>query len=271
MQIKEKWKNKSGIYCILNKNNNKKYIGSSKNLYNRLMKHRSLLRNNKHENVLLQNTWNKHSEEFFECFILEYVEEALLQEREQFYINSFKSEYNLMKDVIRLVRTKNMNDKQSVTRKKLFSEGILKPNCSKIIKVYNLKGRLLHTFPTIKETYTELKLARTAVQQNLRGVTRKVNDYIFIYNRELTLRDLIFPIKGDNIVVLKTKNSIIYFRSIQRCATYLKVGNESIRLFLTRTKRELFKNKYFIDLIKSCELLETLEADNQQPSNIEIY
>ena len=270
MQIKEKWRNESGIYCILNKSNNKRYVGSSKNIHSRLMKHRSLLRNNKHENKLLQNTWNKHSEESFECFVLEYVEENFLQEREQFYIDSLKSEYNLMRDVIRLVRTKDMNEKQSVTRKRLFSEG-LKPNCSKEIKVYSLKGKLLYTFPTIKEAYTKLNLARTAIQQNLRGETRKVNDYIFIYNREFTLKDLIFPMKGSSIVILKTKDSVVYFRSVQRCATYLKEKPESIRLFLTRTKKELFKNKYFIDLVKSCELLETLEADNQQPSNIEIY
>ena len=123
----------------------------------------------------------------------------------------------------------------------------------------------------IKEAYTKLNLARTAIQQNLRGETRKVNDYIFIYNREFTLKDLIFPMKGSSIVILKTKDSVVYFRSVQRCATYLKEKPESIRLFLTRTKKELFKNKYFIDLVKSCELLETLEADNQQPSNIEIY
>lgn len=35
-QIKLVCNNKSGIYCILNKINNKYYIGSSVNLYNRL-------------------------------------------------------------------------------------------------------------------------------------------------------------------------------------------------------------------------------------------
>lgn len=47
---------KSGIYCLINLSNNKRYIGSSKNIYSRLLKHRSLLRNNKHENSKLQNS-----------------------------------------------------------------------------------------------------------------------------------------------------------------------------------------------------------------------
>lgn len=50
----------SGIYCIENKINNKTYIGSSKNLYQRLLKHFALLRHNKHENAHLQSAWNKY-------------------------------------------------------------------------------------------------------------------------------------------------------------------------------------------------------------------
>lgn len=271
MQIKGSWKDKSGIYCINNNNTNKKYIGSSINIQGRLMKHRSLLRNNKHENILLQNTWNKHSEKSFECYILEYVEKDLLQNREQFYIDNLNSGYNLMKDVIRLGRTKEMNLQQSETRLKLFSDGLLKPNCSKKIDVYNLRGEFLRSFPTIKETYTTLNVARSAITQNLNGQTRSVHDYIFIHDRDLTLKDLIFPTKGKNILILGLEDKNIYFRSINSCASFINENRESISLFLSRTKRELFKNKYKIDLIKSCELLETLEADNQQPSDIEIY
>lgn len=40
----------SGIYCIINIYNNKRYIGSSKCISSRLWKHRSMLRNNKHDN-----------------------------------------------------------------------------------------------------------------------------------------------------------------------------------------------------------------------------
>ena len=39
MIIATELKNKVGIYCILNIVNNKKYIGSSKNIWNRLQKH----------------------------------------------------------------------------------------------------------------------------------------------------------------------------------------------------------------------------------------
>lgn len=71
--IDENLKNKSGIYCILNIQNNKKYIGSSINIWQRLQKHFSLLRNNKHENIILQNSFNKNGEDSFICFVLENI------------------------------------------------------------------------------------------------------------------------------------------------------------------------------------------------------
>lgn len=54
--ITKKNLNNSGIYCIINTSNNKRYIGSSVNLYTRLMKHRALLRHSKHDNRKIQNS-----------------------------------------------------------------------------------------------------------------------------------------------------------------------------------------------------------------------
>lgn len=48
------------IYEIKNITNNKKYIGVTKNLRKRKNTHFSLLRNNKHHNIHLQNAYNKY-------------------------------------------------------------------------------------------------------------------------------------------------------------------------------------------------------------------
>lgn len=56
---------KAGIYCIENTKNKKVYIGSSKNIYQRLLKHFALLKHNKHQNGHLQNAWNKYGEDVF--------------------------------------------------------------------------------------------------------------------------------------------------------------------------------------------------------------
>lgn len=88
---------KSGIYCIKNLITKVSYIGSSKNINLRLKTHLYNLRNNKHPNKYLQNSWNKYKEDNFYIKIIEYTENLL--EREQFYINNIKWNklYNLTK------------------------------------------------------------------------------------------------------------------------------------------------------------------------------
>lgn len=75
----------SGIYYIINKINNTKYIGSSKNIEKRFKQHKMKLRNLKHHSVFLQRSYNKHGLENFEFCIVE--ETYQLFEREQFHIN----------------------------------------------------------------------------------------------------------------------------------------------------------------------------------------
>lgn len=87
---------KSGIYCIENIVNGKKYVGSSINVYKRRNRHFSELKNLKHKNVKLQRSYNKHGKENFNFYVLELVENKnLLIEKEQFFIDKVKPEYNI--------------------------------------------------------------------------------------------------------------------------------------------------------------------------------
>ena len=64
----------SGIYLIINLENNKFYVGSAKNLWQRKLTHYRDLRNNKHKNTYLQNSYNKYGSERFIIVLLEKVE-----------------------------------------------------------------------------------------------------------------------------------------------------------------------------------------------------
>jgi group I intron endonuclease len=52
-----------GIYRIINKINDKFYIGSSDNIERRFSRHLLDLKKNKHDNQHLQNAWNKYGKE----------------------------------------------------------------------------------------------------------------------------------------------------------------------------------------------------------------
>ena len=90
----------TGIYKILNKLTNECYIGQAINIELRLGKHLSSLRNNNHiyytskNKTILQNTWNKYSEENFKFEIIEECSEEMLNEREIYWINYYNCNRN---------------------------------------------------------------------------------------------------------------------------------------------------------------------------------
>ena len=271
MKISQNNNKKVGIYCIHNTVSGKKYIGSSINIGQRLSNHRSQLRGNYHENIYLQNAYNKYGEEVFTTYVVMYCEEKDLLINEQHYITNLNAEYNIAKDVIRGLQSNETKQKHSRTKKQMYQEGKLLPNCSKEIKVYTINGKYLGTYLTIEEVSVKLKLATTSIQRVLKKEAKQMNGFIFLYKEDLKLSHIIFPTKGKNMIVFYKENSEIYFRSYNSCAEYFKVGRESVMYFLLNAKREKFKGKYKMALIKPCELLEQLEVANQQPSDIEIY
>lgn len=78
-----------GIYCITNIVNNKKYIGQSVDVVDRLAHHKSALRNHRHANSYLQYSWDKYGSENFTFEILTTCHEDDLDEQEQRFIRSY--------------------------------------------------------------------------------------------------------------------------------------------------------------------------------------
>jgi len=88
---------KSGIYKIVNITNNKIYVGSSKYLKARKTGHFGQLRRNQHKNIHLQSSYNKHGKDCFRFEILEECSIQNLMDREQYWIDTLKPQYNILK------------------------------------------------------------------------------------------------------------------------------------------------------------------------------
>lgn len=81
------------IYCIINNENNKCYIGQTVDFKRRKITHKRELTQNNHYNSYLQRSWNKYGEDVFEWIVLEDEFETIdeLNEAEQFWISSLST------------------------------------------------------------------------------------------------------------------------------------------------------------------------------------
>lgn len=90
--------NVSSVYCVLNIYTNRRYVGSTTKFSKRKTHHLYDLRNKIHSSKLLQEDYEKYGEDSLKFFILEDVETFNLDElinREQYWIDKYKPEYNV--------------------------------------------------------------------------------------------------------------------------------------------------------------------------------
>lgn len=85
---------KTGVYCILNLVNRKKYIGSaSVGFRSRWETHRSLLKSGRHTNRHLQSSWSKHGPDKFAFLVIKRCAPEECIRWEQILIDKYKAAY----------------------------------------------------------------------------------------------------------------------------------------------------------------------------------
>ena len=199
----------SGIYRIRNLVNNKFYIGSAVNLNKRKSQHFYYLRNNKHHNKPLQNSFNKYKKDNFIFEIMCYCHKEDLILNEQFYIDNYKPHYNICKvagnclgrkiseETLLKMKISHSNrnckhieeTKQKIRLKALElkrqpSNEAREKAIRKIIKPilqYSIEGIFIKEYSSIKEAAISLEIHSTGIIYSAKGKRKTSGGYIWKY------------------------------------------------------------------------------------------
>lgn len=254
-KIEYKLKGKCGIYIFTNLENGKRYIGSSVDIYNRIHEHIHNLNNNKAHNKHFQNAWNKYGEDCFIYSVLEYCSTDQQFEREQYYIDFIKPEYNLTLNVIA-----NYGHNVSDETKKKISNTLKEKYSTGEIQTYRQEHNWRKTWIYNIRTYKLEAVCDCAADAiRLLGNKRTAYDNVLYSNRYCisfkkfnTLSELQNHINqtflasnskfGKYIVCEDEKGNLTYYRTLVDCAR----DNFSSKSTLSKHSNATKNNPYII-------------------------
>ncbi len=169
----------SCIYKIINVINNNYYIGSTVDFKNRKRQHLWELNNNIHDNKHLQASFNKYGKEAFSFEIIECVLDInKLIEREQYYIDSLKPQYN-----IRKIAESNFGYRHSEESKKKMSLAHKGLHCGENNGMYGKTGKDNPRFGVLLSKETKNKISNSNKGKNLKKSVSKIGDRNPIYGK----------------------------------------------------------------------------------------
>lgn len=178
--------NKSGIYWIKNTITNYLYIGSSKNIGGRLIKHFSQLRKTNHPNRLMKKDYKKYGQSSFSFGVFEFTNIDLFKKEAYYqkqYLSIFKL-YNLqIKNIYRsddqIKSCKNNNKTSHKTIEYRTKMKLLKSN--RIGKFEKNTNILLETFNSSDEVCLKYKIAKSTLLGCCNGSKKTAIGYIWHY------------------------------------------------------------------------------------------
>jgi group I intron endonuclease len=175
----------SGIYCIINTESGKPYVGSGINFNKRRANHFSKLKSNIHRNNHLQNSYNYYGKDKFIFEIIEYIENInnlskkefgkILTDREDYWINFYHSNDPDFGYNIRKIATSNLGIQYSeeACQKMSKNHADFNGNKNPLVKWLNkdIKNKDEYSKKCI-QTWSDPKNYETLCQSNRKNIVK---------------------------------------------------------------------------------------------------
>lgn len=165
------------IYKITNIKNNRFYIGSSLYPEYRRIKHFEALKYNRHENIFLQRSFNKHGIHNFKFEIIQFFTKEILRIEEQKIINTFINDKNICYNIAKNTEAPmqgRKHTKEALEKMRIASIG--NKNClgKHLTKEHKKKISLFHKGKILsEETKMKISLSSKENKSYLFGKFRK--------------------------------------------------------------------------------------------------
>lgn len=176
---------KSGIYYLKNNITNLYYIGSSKDIGSRLIKHFSQLRVGNHPNHKLLEDFNKYGQSSFEFGVLEYVSDNLSEREKDYQIEyGIQNLYNLqIKDTYHSdsQRQSWKNSDKSSYKTKEYKNKMKTIKQNKIGQFDRYTHKLIKIFNNSDEVCSKIGLAKSTLLGCCNGSKKTGAGYIWHY------------------------------------------------------------------------------------------
>jgi len=251
-------KNKAGIYQWIHKESGKIYIGSAVDLYKRLRQYYSISRLNRNKNQYISNALLSHGYSAFSLSILEYInidnlslEESkkLILEREQYYIDSLKPEYNILK-----MAGSSLGFSHSENSKALMSEVKSGENHPNYGKTHTVETKALMSLAMISmnrtgENHPFFGKTHSAETKALMSLTRSgENSAMYGRNHSAESKTKMSVAQGSTVFVYDTQDSLTYiFSSTRKAGEFFNCSPTTIKKYILT--QQLFQGKWILSFI----------------------
>lgn len=172
-----------GVYKIYHINTPEKvYVGSAardyvckesqRGFYRRFIEHLRMIKKNIHHSAYLQNAINKHGIGGMRFEILEVCDKDVVIEREQYYIDTLNSCYNMCKiagNSAGRLHTEEEKQKRSERMKGIPLDEEVYAKMRKSVKQYTKEGVFIKEFSSMLEAAKELDIDRGTISKCVAG------------------------------------------------------------------------------------------------------
>lgn len=254
---------KSGVYMWTNLSNSKRYIGSSVNLKRRILEYYNVNRLLKMPSMVINNALLKYGYLNFSFSIIEFCEIKDLKNKEKYYFELLKPEYNILKEPGSPSRGKGWKHSNETIEKMRLSA--LKKSPIVIAKM----SASQRTSQAVEVTDLELKTKTTyhAIRSAAKALgfdRRYLINYVYLNQtkplfgrfivkkiKQPILKRLDVQVTARKIEVTDLLKGITTnFSSISLVARALGFRQASISLYLKENRKKPFKGRFIIKFIK---------------------